>query len=209
MTLSKKRRVDASQAIIVILVAIQLSLLLYGCAANAPTQDDLAQLTASIATVQSGDPAYYRVNPPLTKVISGLALIATRRDMPDLGGQLPSLRPSGNRSLEWTLPNDYFRQRLTAYRVDFFVARVPRVLVIVVVTVVFIKWLLRYSAAVFAPTHSVRNVTAVVFALLWCTSVSLRMILDQATGWLRDQNGIYHFAQFLVFIGTAKHGEIV
>lgn len=49
-------------------------LLVWQAVTKAPTADEPSHLVAGISTVQSGDSAFYRVNPPLHKIISGIAV---------------------------------------------------------------------------------------------------------------------------------------
>lgn len=158
--------------------ALQAFVLTWQALTCSPAQDELGQLTASIAIAQTGDPGYYRVNPPLGKLITGLPLIALR-DVPSLTSASPSYFRPGNRHREMSMPRQYIDNRLDGYRWDFRVGRLARVLVLCAVTGWVLWWMMGFDAG---STDNVVDAAGVeggsrlaamntlVFATLWCTS---------------------------------------
>ncbi len=57
-----------------VLMIVSASILTYQSFTEAPTSDEVGHLVSGLAIVQTGDAAFYRVNPPLHKLISGLAI---------------------------------------------------------------------------------------------------------------------------------------
>lgn len=124
---------------LVMLCAVQTLVLFEQAFHCSPTQDELGQMTASIAIARTGDLGYYRVNPPLGKLITGIPLTLLR-DVPEIPSASPSYFRPGNRHQEVSMPRQYIKTRLDGYRWDFRVGRLPRVILLLLVTWGVLWW---------------------------------------------------------------------
>ena len=79
-----------------VLLLLGGGLLTWSAFTTAPSSDEFAHLLSGVAMVRTGDPGYYRVNPPLHKLLSGLVVDAVYR--PPLPNLYPaSMMASGSR----------------------------------------------------------------------------------------------------------------
>lgn len=145
---------DSKSYILLALSLFHLMALMTQAIINSPTSDEVAHLAASIATVRTGDPGFYRVNPPLPRWITGLlvdGLTAPKIQPP----KLPSRLRSGIR-YEFRDAKAY--SVLNNGPVGLLPARIIRVTVVTLCGL----WL--------ALTLSATNpVAAVIFHSIWCT----------------------------------------
>ncbi|WP_430450687.1 hypothetical protein [Rhodopirellula europaea] len=92
---------------------------------DAPNHDESAHLAAGIATMRTGDPGYYRVNPPLHRLVSGAFCdLLMNPKLPPL--YIASMAPSGNRE-EFALGSTLIQLNPTSYRNLFIVGRLVRI----------------------------------------------------------------------------------
>lgn len=92
---------------------------------NSPTSDEAAHLVSGVAMVQTGDPGFYRVNPPLHKLVSGIAVELSQS--PGIPGLVPaSLFGSGSRG-EFRLAEEFLETHSHEYGKYFFVGRLVRI----------------------------------------------------------------------------------
>jgi len=166
--------------------------LAWQAAFNAPTQDEPAHLVASVALAQTGDPGFYRVNPPASKWLTGIWIELVRPINP---GPMPpaSAFPSGFRKSS-RLADQYLARSLSRYRYDFMIARIPRLLA----TVMLLAWSIHRL-----PTS---GASRIVLATLFCTSPmvmghgwtimpdalscgAMAVLLVACLGWLKSGSG--------------------
>lgn len=124
---------------------------------NAPTSDEVAQLTAGVATARTGDPGFYRVNPPLHRLVSGSAVELCFS--PKLQGLYSaSLMMSGARH-EFNFAESVIDAHATDYHRFFYVGRLVRIPLVLLA-----GWLLLSGFA--GPIQPAANIAAV----LWFSS---------------------------------------
>jgi len=122
-----------------------------------PLTDEDAHLASGLATVRFGDFGHYRVNPPIHRLWSAVAVEAVFR--PPMPSPVPaSLTEPGLRK-EFQLGTRFLEDNAGDYRSLFFVARLARIPL-----VLFAGWLLYI-----APGRVHRRAGAVA-AILWLTS---------------------------------------
>lgn len=92
----------------------------------APTNDELAHLAAGVAMIKTGEPGFYRVNPPLHSLVSGAAVVtACRPSLPDLV-YLPAGFQSGDRQ-EFEFAGSFLNANAANYKRLFIVGRLVRI----------------------------------------------------------------------------------
>ncbi len=126
--LSKMTRRTASQCILLVGMCSAAVMVLQACV-KAPVSDEVGQFYASVATVRYGDPAYYRVNPPLHRWISGIVVEAFC-DVPLPRPYPASLMASGVRN-EFEMGTRAIAASPDQYHWHFLVGRTPRIAIVV------------------------------------------------------------------------------
>ncbi len=161
-------------------------LMVWQAVSNAPTSDEAAHLIAGVAMVQTGDPAFYRVNPPLHKLISGAAVdLATTCRIAGLYSA--SLFASGNRQ-EFEMATSTIAQSPDDYSRWFLVGRMVRIPVIL-----FAAWMM-LGQHVLIPQRA-----GLIAAVLWLTSP---LVLGQ--GWAIMPDAFSGCAAALLLVTTAE-----
>ena len=151
---------------------------------NSPTSDEDAQLVSGIATVRTGDPAYYRVNPPLHRIVSGFAVELCFS--PELKGiYSASEMPSGSR-LEFHFGKAVMAHHPDDYHLFFYVGRLVRI-----PFVLGAGWLLALGAG------SALRFSFAIGAALWFTSP---LVLGH--GWTIMPDAFSGCAMILLLITT-------
>ena len=119
---------DRNTILIYILLLVTGWLLVGQASKKAPAGDEVAQLAASLATVHYGHPGYYRVNPPLHKIVSGLAMELVCAPSSPIPSDPATLPPGVRREFEYS--EILIAQNQKNYRRLFFVGRVVRIPII-------------------------------------------------------------------------------
>lgn len=70
----------ATSLIVALLLFLHLSIVSYGNVSNFPNIDELAHLPSGVAHLRFGDFRYYRVNPPLTRIVAALPKLVMPAD---------------------------------------------------------------------------------------------------------------------------------
>ncbi len=104
-------------------------ILLFEAWTKAPAHDEVAQFYASVATVRFGDPAYYRVNPPIHRWIGGVP-VELLCDVPIPDPYPASEMNSGDRQ-EFPMGTRATKASPNRYHWHFFVGRLFRVAIVV------------------------------------------------------------------------------
>jgi len=160
--------------------------LIWQAATNAPTSDEAAHLVSGVAVVKSGDPGFYRVNPPLHKLISGLVVAAF--DSNELPGIYPaSLYASGTRR-EFDFAETVLVSRGVDYRRMFFLGRLPRIPLILLCA-----WL------VWTCLPKAFGLTGWIASILWLSSP---LILGH--GWAVMPDALSACAMTLLLLATLR-----
>lgn len=90
-----------------------------------PTSDEAGHLVSGVAMVRTGDPGFYRVNPPLHKLVSGVAVELI--ESPELPGIYPaSLLGSGSRH-EFRFADTVLAAAADDYHRWFWIGRLVRI----------------------------------------------------------------------------------
>ncbi len=131
--------------------------LMFQTASQAPTADEAAHLIAGLATWRTGDPGFYRVNPPLPRMLgSGLVELTLK---PEIPGLYPaSLFHSGYRR-EFSMADEFLEEHNQDYRQMFLLGRLS-----CVVATLVTAWML-----VFLMPPKLRSIGE-VSAVFWLTS---------------------------------------
>lgn len=168
------------------LLFLVTGLLLWQAVSNAPTSDEAAHLIAGVATVQTGDPAFYRVNPPLHKLVSGMAvdMLTSCR----VASAYPaSMFGSGNRQ-EFEMAKRTLAQSPDDYPRWFYIGRMVRIPVIL-----FAAWMMLGQHLLISQR------AGMIAAVLWLTSP---LVLGQ--GWAIMPDAFSGCAAALLLVTTAE-----
>ncbi len=110
-------------------VAVFATAALWQAVCCAPTTDEPAALACGIATLRTGQPGYYRVNPPLHGILSGvLPELLYRPSLPIL--YRPSAMPSGHRH-EFLLGEQFCEANLKNLDALFVFGRMNRIALVI------------------------------------------------------------------------------
>lgn len=161
-------------------------LLVWQAVSNAPTSDEAAHLIAGVAIVQTGDPAFYRVNPPLHKLVSGVAVDLTT-SCQIAGLYSASMFGSGNRQ-EFEMAKSTLAQSPEEYPTWFLIGRLVRLPVIL-----FAAWLM-LGQHLLIPQRA-----GVIASVSWLTSP---MVLGQ--GWAIMPDAFSACAAAFLLVTTAE-----
>ncbi len=158
--------------------------LVWQALSNAPTSDESAHLVSGIATVRTGDPGFYRVNPPLHKLLSGLAVeVIFSPEIPNL--YPASLFGSGSRH-EFDLAEDFLTEHREDYARFFYVGRLVRLPII----------LLAAGLLFYGMPRSLRS-SAAIATVLWLTSP-----MTLGHGWAGMPDALSACAMILLLVMT-------
>ena len=102
--------------------------MLYQAFTMAPASDEVAHLISGIAIVQTGDPGFYRVNPPLHKVFSGAIVDAAFA--PYLRHLYPASDMTVGSRAEFRMSEKVISDYPNDYKSFFVAGRLPRILII-------------------------------------------------------------------------------
>lgn len=144
-------------AVLAVFAVVGASSLLHQSWTSAPTWDESAQLASGIAILRSGDPGFYRVNPPLVKLSS--AAIPELLFQPELPGLYPASQMAVGARHEFNLGYRFMQANHADYRTLFYVGRLPRVLLTCLTA-----WLI-----VFLLPQNLRKI-GLIAAILWLTN---------------------------------------
>ncbi len=163
-----------------------LSLMLLQAECKSPVHDEVGQLYSCIATVRFGDPAYYRVNPPLHRWVSGLVVDAFC-EVPIPRPYAASATPSGDRP-EYAMGTTAIAASPNLYGWHYFVGRVPRILILVAFAWALQSWFPMLP-------HRARTMAAIFY---------LTSPLTLGHGWTTMPDGLSGAAVTLLMASTLR-----
>ena len=168
----------------ILLFSLVATTLVIQALTNAPTSDEAGHLVAGIAMMQSGDPGFYRVNPPLHKLISGAAVQALYQPkMPTL--YPASLLASGSRN-EFVLAEQFVAMHTDDHAKYFVAGRLVRIPLVLLSASLLLRGF---------PTHF--RTAASVATVLWLTSPLLL-----GHGWTMMPDALSGCAMILLLVAT-------
>jgi len=145
-----------------------------------PTSDEAGHLVSGVAMVRTGDPGFYRVNPPLHKLLSGVAVEVL--DVVPLPNLYPaSFMASGARQ-EFEMARGAITADPEGYRRWFIIGR-----------------LVRLPLMVLAGWWLWRSIGGPVAGVLWLTSP---MVLGH--GWVVMPDAVSGVAMVVLIVSTFK-----
>ena len=130
---------SAERRIIPLLFLAVAVLLLRYALTSAPTQDEPAHLTAALMTVENPSRSFYEVNPPISKLITGSAVMAFRD--PELPDPISHAHEFAGSRVEFIQATRYLQHNPDGYRWDTVIGRLPRVGLLIAALVVLLLWI--------------------------------------------------------------------
>ncbi len=180
------RRLETIDFIVIVSASLCSFMLVFQAIRCAPTSDEFAHLFASAATVRTGKAGFYRVNPPLHLLPTGIAIEALSPPAMDVIYDPSSLR-SGDRR-EFSFGESMMRSNSAHYERLFIIGRLAR-----------IPWVIAGGLALAFAVPLSLSWVGKIGAMFWFTSP---LVLGH--GWVIMPDALSGVASILLILGSAK-----
>ncbi|MCA9173720.1 MAG: hypothetical protein KDB14_04465 [Planctomycetales bacterium] len=180
----ERRRWAGWKAAVGLAFACSTTVMVWQAWTSAPVSDEASHLAAGIATLQTGDPGYYRVNPPLHRVLAALPGYCLLSPRPPLAPPASAI-PPGQR-LEHDIAVSFAARNERDFRSYFRAGRLFRIL------------LLQTALAVVVVTTVRRHARAALIAAMLCLGSPMYL----GHGWTLLPDGLSAAAMVALLLTT-------